>query len=209
MSKTTKKNRKPRNGPRRKKAGASIEDLAKAPNPAPKASEGSGRPDVPSEPWDGPGEPVGVVCVDASAVSRGGYAGYALDQAVAVPEVRSMPVALMGGLPMAWTLLCETAEGQPWWVTTRKASHAAARQRGIPCLVARELVAVAHAAQEGRFSPRRMCAEMAHKAETGRVLGPREAFGGMPPGNAAPLVSTVGQMLDRTGCTLVRVEVHE
>lgn len=125
----------------------------------------------------------------------------------AVREVCAFPAAFMGGLPAPFTLRCEL-DGAPFVFTSARASYAAAREARVPAFVMRELVTLAHAAQNDRVPPYVFASMLARKRETPElVIELRYAFGGMPLANAEPSTCTVGEAFERMGVELVDVEV--
>lgn len=123
-------------------------------------------------------------------------------------EARGFPVALFGGLPVATTLHVEAEGGAPFVVTTSRAAYARAREGGVPAFVARELVALAHAAQNDRMQRPRFREVIVRKLKSpGFVVTPEHAFLGMPIENADALTWTIGDVFDALGCRLVKVEV--
>jgi hypothetical protein len=125
---------------------------------------------------------------------------------VAVREVCSFPAEHIASLPGAFTLRCEL-DGAPLVFTSSRTAYAEAREARVPVFVLRELVALAHAAQNDRMPAHALEDVIARKRESPElVVAPAYAFGGMPIKNADALSCTVGEALARMGVELVEVD---
>ncbi len=125
---------------------------------------------------------------------------------VAVAEVRAFEIAHLVRLG-AISLHC-AFEGARFLITTSRDAYARAREKNIPTFVGGELLAIAHAAQNDRMFAIHFRDVLRRKTENDSWrLTPRQALGIIF--DAEPLTWSAGQVLDRVGAQLERVESHE
>lgn len=137
-----------------------------------------------------------------------GRAPVADGDAAWVGALRGLPAGLFGGLPRATTLHASFG-GRAFVITTSKAAYERARRDRVPAFVARELKAIATAAQCDAMSPASFGEALERKVGAlSWVVSPALARGGMPEGNVPPLAGgfTIGCAFDRLGIDLLRVE---
>jgi len=174
--------------------------------------------------WEAPREPEATTCAHGvvfggmcSACSGiAGFGVYGVDPlappSLAVREVCSFPAALfpeLGPTTLHLLLVAPDGSADAFIVTSSREAYKAAREASVPVFVMRELVALAHAAQNDRMPPHELLHVILHKRGAPEwILSPQAAFGGMPLANAEPLSCTLGEAFDKMGARLASVEVH-